>query len=270
MDTKYTKEELIDMYVADALDKDDKEDFEKRMAQDEALRREVEFARHITNAVERKGEQKAVKELHKIDSVEEFRRILSGAESKYRPKGRRIALRRWVISAAAAVASIVIIVGLQPRYSTQQLFSMSYETPVYYPVVSRGGEKIAPELKQMLDRAGEVYETGDMEKVVALYGKAQEMSPSGDMPDDARFYHAVALAETGMTEKALAGFSRLAADGESEYSEEAAWQIALLYLKKGDRKHTKEILRAIIASDGIYADDARQLLAEIEKTRFFK
>lgn len=271
MNSKYTTEELIDLYLRDILDSQDKAAFEKRIADDEDLRSEVELTRHIANAIERKGERGAVGELRNVESVEELRYILNGAENKHRKKSRHITLRRWLIPTAAAVAvASIVLIGLQPRYSSQELFSQSYITPAYDPAVSRGGEEVPQELKQILDQAGKAYDSGDMADALALYSEADKKFPSQDMPDDARFYRAITLAETGQANEALAEFSRLAADSDSEYSEDSQWQTALLYLKKGDRKNSKTVLKEIAASDGIYAHNARHLLVKMRKTRLFK
>ncbi|GAB0481691.1 hypothetical protein KML24007_04370 [Alistipes indistinctus] len=270
MNSKYTTEELIDLYLREVLDSQDKSAFEKRIADDEDLRREVELTRHIAGAIERKGERGAVGELRNVESVEGLKHILNGAENKHRKKSRHIALRRWLVPTAAAVVVAITIIGLQPRYSTQELFSQSYITPAYDPAVSRGGEEVPQELKQILDQAGEAYDTGDMTGALALYSEADRILPLQDMPDDAQFYRAVALAEIDQTQEAQEIFSVLAADGESDYSEDAAWQMALLHLKNGERKNSQAVLKKIVASDGVYADDARHLLVEMRKTRFSK
>ena len=156
MDSKYTIEELTDLYIADALAVDDKAAFEKRMQEDENLAKEVMLALHIANAVERKGEQGALAGLSSVSSAVELKKILGNAERKHHTN-RRKTLRIWVAGvSAAAIVSIVLIFGFQPSYSTQELFEISYVTPVFEPVVSRGGAEINPELQQILDSAGDL------------------------------------------------------------------------------------------------------------------
>lgn len=269
MPEKYSKEELTDLYLRDMLDTDEKIAFEERMREDENLAREVELSRHIINAIERKGEQDVVQELAGVSSKEEAKRILSLTEAKHRVAGRRRTLWRWVGVAAAAVMIAVVIIGMQPRYPVHELYAMSYERPIYDPVISRGDPEISAGLKQMLNDAGKLYESGDMSGAAGIYDKASEQFPQSVLPDDALFYYAVTLCGTGRIEEARNIFIKLAVDPDSEYTEDAQWQSALLYLRAGERKKAMSALATIHNTGGFYATQAGELLELLKQKRLF-
>jgi tetratricopeptide (TPR) repeat protein len=225
-----------------------------------------ELERHIATAFERKGERDALKELEGVDSEARLRKILSLAEGKYTRKAARpAALRWWSVAAAVAVIAVAVI-GLQPRYSTEELFAAAYERPVYDPAVSRGGEEVPVEMKPLIDRAGELYEAGNMQEAATIYDSAAAL---GGLPDEALFYHAVALAETGRENDAETIFLSIAADPVSEYTEDAAWQSALLYVQLGKRTEARHALESIAAGNGKYVSKANDLLALLKQKRWF-
>ena len=287
MGEKYTKEELIDLYLRDMLDPDAKAAFEEEMHGDDSLAREVELSRQIVNAIERKGEQGAAQELAAI-SEDELKRILSLAETKPRPKAERQRMQslsegkhrpsaaartplwKWGGVAAAAAIIAVIIIGIQPRYSSQDLYATSYERPVYDPAISRGDAEIPYDLKVMLDDAGQLYESGDMPGAAEIYNKVVDEFPQDVLPDDALFYYAVTLCETNRITEAQNIFSKLAAEPDSEYTEDAQWQSALSYLRLGDRKEAINILESVKSAGGVYAPQADELLDRLKQKRLFR
>lgn len=221
--------------------------------------------RHIIEAIVRKGEQQeVVEELQKIDSEDDLRQILSSAEKKHSRVLRSSALNRRAVAMilAAAMVAVVLIIGFQPRYSTGRLYEQWYESPVYEPRVSRGAEEVDSPQKAMFDKAGVLYERGELLQALSLYEQASAFAPD-KITDEVLFYWAAALAQTGKADDAIAKFSQLAADTVSEYSGEAAWQLSMAYLRIDKRKEATRELERIAASDGLFAERARELIIEI-------
>lgn len=268
MENKYTTEELIDRYINDELLSDERAAFERQMKDSPELAGKVELTRHIVNAIECKCEREALAEMSDIDSKEKFQHILRQSEQKHRPAVRRMALRRWILAPVSVAAVIVlVVVGFLPRYSTAELFTMSYQTPLYESLVSRGGIELEPPLLELLDYAAERYEAGDMTAAMKAYDKAAVYSP--ELPDNARFYRAVAMNETGHIKQAAEEFTLIINDKESEFAEDALWQQALICLRVGERKKAAKLLTEIKAEGGFYSVEAAGLLSRLHKKLFF-
>lgn len=269
MDTRNDIGELIDRYVTGRMTPDEQAAFEERMRRDPELAREAETVRHIANAVERRNEQAAFDELARIGSVEELKRILNAAgHGAVETPPRRNRLRRLIPFAAAAAAVLVFVwIGMRPEYASEELYGRWYETPEYAPAVSRGGTETGAELERLLDSAAACYAAGKMDRAVALYEEAEHSGQA--YPDYARFYRAAALAAEGRSEEAVRGFLRLAGDPGSEYAEDAAWQLALEYLRLNDRARARERLESLASKQGPYADDARKMLGELDRKKWF-
>lgn len=269
MDTRNDIEELIDRYVTGGMTPDEQAAFEERMRCNPGLTREAETVRHIANAVERRNEQEAFDELAQIGSVDELKRILNTAEQGTAgtppPRNR---LRRLIPFAAAAAAVLAFVwIGMRPEYASKELYDRWYETPEYAPAVSRGGTETSAELERLLDSAAACYTAGKMDRAVLLYDRGENSGQ--EYPDHARFYRAAALAAGDRSDEAIRAFRRLAEDSGSEYAEDAAWQLALEYLRSNDRARARECLESLISKQGPYAADARKMLGELDRKKWF-
>lgn len=262
-------EEQIDRYVTGKMTPDERTAFEERMRCDPELASETETVRHIVNAIERRNEEEAFGELARIGSVDELKRILKASEHRAAETSPRLNRLRRLIPFAAAAAAILLFVwiGMRPEYASKELYGRWYETPEYAPSISRGGTETDAELERLLDSAAVHYAAGDFDKAIAAYARAGELEP--EHPDYARFYRAAALAASGRSREAISIFRRLAEDPGSDYAEDAAWQLALEYLRLNDRTHARKMLESLVTEEGPSADDARKLLRELNGRKWF-
>lgn len=269
MNRRNNIEEQIDRYATGRMTPDERTEFEERMRRDPELARETETVRYIVNALERRNEEEALGELSRIGSADELKRLLNEAERKAAVTLPRPSLFRRLIPFAAAAAVILGFVwaGMRPKYVSDELYSRWYETPEYAPAISRGGGETDAGLERLLDSAAMYYAAGDWDKAIAAYARAVELEP--EYPDYARFYRAAALAVSGRSREAISIFRRLAKDPGSDYAQEAAWQLALEYLRLNDRTQARKTLESLASEQGPYADDARRLLGELNTRKWF-
>lgn len=258
---------LIDRYATDRMTPDEQTAFEERMRCDPELARETETVRHIVNALERRNEEEAFGELAQIGSVDELKRILNASEHRAAETPQRLNRLRQLIPFAAAAAAILLFVwiGMRPEYASKELYGRWYETPEYAPAVSRGDTETDAELERLLDSAAVYYAAGDWDKAIAAYERADVH----EYPAYARFYRAAALSAVGRSDEAIRAFRQLAEDPDSEYAEDAAWQLALEYLRQNNRAWARKMLESLAFEQGPYADDARRLLDELNTRKWF-
>lgn len=269
MDYNNDLQNIIERYLADKLSPDEKIEFEKRLNSDTALSKEVEFMRHITTAFDRNAERGAINELKNTDE-KEIRNIIMAVEKGLSSKSKVKRLVTGICSVAAVVAAILIIIGLQPRYSTSNLYAEYYETPVYVQgLPSRGGNMITNEEQKELDNATEYYKKGDYINSLNILNKIAVNKNPEELPDNIAFYLAVCMIEINQTEKAKPLLKHVSELDYSEFQEDAEWLQALIYLKKGKRKEANTILSDIEDNRGFYSEKAKELLAKNKEKRWF-
>lgn len=226
-------QEKIDNYLLDLLSEEEKIAFEQQISENEELRQEVELVRQISEAFILKGEQKALNEMQNISSKEDLRNYIRNAEKKYHSKNKVKQLSIY-ISTAAAVILILIYIGFQPKYPTDELFYDYYKPNDYIPTAIRGGndELIEKQTQQL--------------------------------------YDAICLMEKQPTTAVIDSLTHFSTSFKNDFLRESAqWNLALTYLKIGQRSKAKEALLEINKAGSIYANEAFNLLESIDKRRWF-
>lgn len=202
--------------------------------------------RYVARAIVRKGEQEAMDELSKVESVEALKQILNAAERNHRPSSSRpfsggdhhpVTRKRHLpivlsLSVAAAIIAAVLFIGLQPQYSTDELYARWRDSVVYEPFIVRGGDEESESQRKSLE-SGIVY------------------------------------ANSGENGQAIEKLIPIASDRRSEYREDAQWQLVLIYLRMGERKKAEKILSEIVESKGSLSEEAKELMNEIDMKRWF-
>lgn len=211
----------------------------------EKYKSDEKLEHYIADALVRKGEQEAIQDLAGVESVDKLRQIMNEAEQKHqspkmnftRGEKRRPAARFGnklliAVMSVAAMIAVVMIIGFQPRYSTDELFTKWNDAVPYESVIVRGGDDVSEAQKEALEAA-------------------------------------ITLAASGKTEEAIEILLPLAADVHSELREDAQWQLAMVYLKSGERIRAKTLLYKIVKNAGMYSKEAAELVNEINKKRWF-
>lgn len=131
----------------------------------------------IDRAIVRKGEQEALCALEHIESGEQLRQIMHAAEHRH----RSLWLRRsvWGLTSAAAVIAVILTIGLQPRYSTDELYIGWRDAVVYESTVSRGEDPAQEEYQSALALAQE----GSSTEAIAKFRLIVSDSSSQYAPD---------------------------------------------------------------------------------------
>ena len=190
--------------------------------------------RYIADAFVRKGEQETLEELAGVESVDKLRQIMDDAERRYRPVPMNRTTVRGYHQAAFQKNRLIVMVfiGVQPRYSTDELYVRWHTAVPYEPVVVRGGDDVAEAQKKSLESA-------------------------------------IALAGSGKMEEAVELLLPLTADGQPEIREDAQWQLVMVYLKSGKRNEALQILHEIVGNNGAFTKEVDELINEITKKRWF-
>jgi len=230
MEKKKSREELIDLYLLDKLLPQDRENFEEEMLRNDELCKEVEIMRRIITGFERKGETEAMDAMQNMPEAQIRSAIIEAENGHKRP-----VKKKWLYTATIGIAAsiaLLIYIGFQPKYSTEELYGHFYTLVEFEYIPSRGGEDLNEE--------------------------------------EITFYTALSKAQTGKERDAIKELESIVSSVDSEFRDDALWNLALLYLKVGDRNKCSGILQSIIDDkNNPYANEANQLLDKLNTRRWF-
>lgn len=267
MGSKKSKEELIDLYLFDKLLPQDRKNFEEEILCNEELRKEVEAMQRIMIGFERKGEVEAIDAMQNM-SEEQIKSIIADAESKYKPSVKR----KWLYSATIGIAAsiaLLLYIGLQPKYSSVELYDSFYTHVEYDYMPSRGGD-LNEDQEHLLEQATVAYNQGKYAEALTLFESIATNINAIEVSEEIKFYTALCMAQTGKESDAIKKMEYIASSVDSEFKDDAMWNLALLYLKVEDRNKCSNILKSIIDDkDNLYASDASQLLNKLNDRRWF-
>ncbi|TZF81533.1 tetratricopeptide repeat protein [Pedobacter sp. BS3] len=217
--------------------------FEERLQQDENLRNEVAFYRNVQSSLRMKlvkdDQDKALEDtLHRLSKEHSSR------------TAKIVPMRRYAAWASAVAAVFVIFMVWMPW--KKDLYQQ-YNTTEMLTTAERGDATT-----NNMQTAADAFNNKDFEKAKTLLAQVVQAEPDNSM---ARFYYGVSLLETGdiaQSRKTLADVYQ----GASVFKYEAAFYIALSYLKQHDKSHCKEWLIKI-PTDAANYDKAQELLGKL-------
>jgi len=251
------------------MSSEEREIFEKALLNDVGLRKELELTQQIKTAFERKGEMKAVNEMKNL-TKEQMETIIKETENNSGKKKSNKAIPLIItLVAIAAVAAIVVYLAIQPVYTTQDLFTEYYETTPYETVPYRGGTPMDAEKDSLLDVASSFYKSGDYSMALKLFKDITKDMHMESTPDEVIFYSGMAMMETGNIPDAIEQFSYLETSQESDFQQDAAWNLAMAYLRNGQREEARVTLELLVEDNDYYSEQAKDLLMKLNEKKWF-
>ncbi len=238
--------ELIERYLQDDLQGDERVRFEQDMREDAALATEVELQQSVQQLLAQEGVQALDQQL--TDLRKDY-----GTETPKLLPFRKI----WFAAAAVLVLAIAYIgffMQAEPL-SGEEAFTSYFEPyPADNAVRSEGDS-----LKQSQMVMGlEAYKRADFKKAMKL------LQPLLQESIRARFYYGVSQLAIGETEKATAILAEMGNEN-SIYEDPAAWYSALGFLKLGEKERAVNLLEKIVeVARGKYRNLAIELLKKLK------
>lgn len=261
------RQEMIDRYLLGEMDQAEKVAFEAQLNDDPKLQEETELSRHIINALHHEKEQTVIDAMKSM-SEEEIRRIINSPQTANQVKTRSLIIRMFVTVAAAAC--LLIYIGFRPQYSSEQLFSTYYVSQSYETSPSRGDSELTLEERIQLRQAKDLYEQKEYAQALVIYKSFYKADPDWrSLPQEIIFHTAICQFETGDTSGSIEKLTYLTSSDQSEYQEEALWNLSFVYLKENQRGKAKECLQLLIEKDDIYVDKAKELKEKLDKRFLF-
>jgi tetratricopeptide (TPR) repeat protein len=235
----------FETYINGESDEAERLDLERQLAEDPALRGQLESYRALRRHYQDQwAHEKRAETLHKT---------MAGLRTEFfPPPPRRRKLRVWwFVGPAAAAACALILVLLQPQ---PDLFQQYYRRPP-----SAFGEKSYND-DRLLQQAGQAYNEGRFEIALPLLDSLLRLYPNAAQ---VRFYKAISLLESGSADQARDELESLA-KGPSAYAEDAQWFLALSWLKDGNHEACRQALKDI-PQTGRWSEQSALLKKKLNK-----
>jgi predicted Zn-dependent protease len=244
----YTEEEIA-LYVNGDMTGADQQQFEQLLQRDKTLQEHVQHYRQVMTTLRNRlapdAQDQALKQtLHSMN--EEY---FGHAEDNIRPVGVYI---KW--ASAAAVIAILLIISLFHPWRQNDLYT-EYATLQMVTAAERG------------DHTDTLLQQAAIEFNSQQYGLAQKNLEAAYKlePDNAliQFYYAVSLVETGDHHTGQPLLEHVYA-GNSVFKYDAAYFLALSYLKINNKDACRDWLQKIPAGTNRYAQ-AQSLMSLLTK-----
>ncbi len=241
----------ISLYVDNDMTAGERQDFEQLLRDDEELKKEVELYREVNESLKNQlhpGEG----ELALKDTIQNLRgKYFSTSDVQERPlaKTARIRSFTWI---AAAAAILIIALFVWAPWSQPDTFRQfaSIEMP---GLTERGGTSDSIQ-KSITKRFNE-------KKFAETIPQFETLLSTDTANSFLHFYYAIALLETDQLSKSRIELTQLY-NGTSVFRYEAAFYIALSYLKDKNETTCKEWLNKIPADAPVFSK-AQRLLKEL-------
>lgn len=191
-----------------------------------------ELSEHIVNALERRGEQSALEELRSVNESE-LRRTISRTRQHYKLSARPSSWRMIAAIGSAAAVIALLWVGFQPKYSTAELYQSYGPIAAYEPAPPGRGESVV------------------------------------ESDDDKIYASALELIGNNKIGEAIGKLTYLAERTSFEFHQRVKWELALAYLHIDNRVEASKLLEEISKDNGEYNSAASELLAKLNKKRWF-
>jgi tetratricopeptide (TPR) repeat protein len=245
--------DMISRYLDGEMNADEVKAFEVQMQTDAELQSEVQLYSEVNETLKMKlhpGEN----EMALRNTLEEMRtqyfskEVISG-----RPKARVVSFKRtrWITAVAAVFIGIVMLTVWSP-WKKEDLYQQY--AAIQMPGVVERGAAADSSLKKATDNFNE-------KKFAAAVPQFEAVLKNDPQNSFANYYYAIALLESGQTERSRNELMQLY-NGTSLFRYDAAFYMALSYLKEKDKTNCIVWLNKIPADAGLYGK-AQELLKKL-------
>ena len=255
--------ELIDSYLFDRMNMEEREEFDKRVASDPEFAGEYKSQKMIVDILQKTENDRLRARLLEADGkMPEFRLQRSS-------KGTKLYL--------AVAASVILVFGayfLLFNYAETMEFIGDGDSEIKGEYIKKYFHPPSYQLSLRTRGDNNLMNNGEFLLAIKYYNernykKAGKLFRSvlddSDQNPELIFYAAICDIATNKTNEAFGMLQQLKHNGDLLYSEQVDWYLSLLYLETGRLSGGIKNLYKILRSENLYKDSVKVVLGDIEK-----
>lgn len=259
-----TRHKLIDDFILDRLDHQERTRFMTLLENDNALKEELEIRKMMVDQLKTIGNIKLKDRLLKIQSsVENEEEAHSGTKEEAqseKAEAKIVGKRRFLRIAMAAAAMLLLLVVafqfLNTELNNQELFANNYEA-YELPFNNR-----AETTDQLLTQAGTLYQ---QEKYAEALPQLQQLIDDGKGDDRIKLALGICHLELKNYDKAITVLKQASNQEGFLYQDQAQWYTALAYLQLDKVTESKSLLQQLVNNPKAYFNKQAQQLLNLLK-----
>ena len=245
--------DMINRYLEGEMNAGETTAFEEQMQQDADLKNTVELYREVNQILKMKlhpGENEMALRSTFLEMHDQYFSSETVAEQ---PKARIVPFprSRWIAAAAAVCIGIVMLTIWSP-WKKEGLYQQ------YASIQMPGVAERGVPADSLLKKATHQFNDKKFAEAVPLFETIVKKDPQNSF---VQFYYAIALLESGQTDRSRQQLTLLY-NGTSLFHYDAAFYMALSYLKVKDTTSCREWLNKIPADASLYGK-AQELLKKL-------
>jgi len=254
MDEKQKLQDLIHRYVMGDLSDSEREGFEKKIANDPALKAKVALQQEAYQLIKKAGPDHLKKRLQEMEKT-----VAQGNED---PPVRMLSNRRiWLAAASFLLIAFASwwIINASPKATTEELLA-TYMQPYRNPSNLRGeGRSIL-----LRSQAAELYSNGDYNQAALIWDRLMMVEGGGTERD--HFYMGISrlFSTPPKAEQAIRQLE-IVLQSDNDYHQQSWWYIALAYLKTGKQEEARSYLEKLVEKGEYKKEEAEALLDSFQQ-----
>ena len=246
--------DMISRYLDGELKGEELNTFEVQLRQDMDLQNEVDLVKELNMTLKMKWYPDENEQALAGTMKERRREYFPLATHSNQSKAKIIPMRRfrWVAAAAAILIGVIMLTIWSP-WKKEDLYQQ-YAAIEMPGIAERGGPA-----DSLLKQATNYFNNKRFAETLPLF---ETILKNDSQYTYVHYYYAIALLESGQTERSRNELSRLF-NGSSVFHDDAAFYMALSYLKEKDKTNCKIWLNKIPAANAVVYSKAQELLKKL-------
>ena len=240
--------DMISRYVDGEMNAEELKAFEEQLQTDAALQEEVDLYKELNLALKIK--------FHPDENEPALRNTMEELRADYftTTRAKVIPMRRfrWAAISSAAVLILAVLITIWSPWKKDLYNQYAY---VQMPGVEERGNST----DSLIRKASQEFNSKDFEQSLPYFESILNNEPQNSF---ARYYYAIAMLQSNKTQRSRTELMQLY-QGNSIFHDDAAFYMALSYVKEKNKLHCREWLTKIPQGSDVY-DKAQELLRKLQ------
>lgn len=244
---------MLDRYLRDEMDEQERHLFEEQLATDEALTEQLDLQRDTIEGIRLDGSHALKQRLQAVET-ELASPVPVVVDEK---KTHRRFLMTWVAIAASLFTVVLLGYLFIPTASSTEELYVAYYQP-FPNLINPAQRSVEVEESSVPEQAMRAYDQQQYAEAVALFEQGGALSDPGYT-----FYYGASYLGLEQPERAILLLEQVVQEKTGLFYEPGLWYLALAHLKTNDPEAARPYLQTLAEQEGDYTEEAQELLEEM-------